>query len=105
MRRRIGKYARWLASTAVICGFVAGLSAGPASAAAAPAWQIYQNSLPTNFVPGTERVFGQGPMYEIFVQNVGGAPAAGTVFKDTLPAGITPATETEADFRYYDLSE
>lgn len=103
MRRRIVKQSRWLASAAVICGLFAGLSASSAAAAPAPAWQIYQNSLPTNFVPGSERIFGQGPMYEVFVQNVGGAAATGTVFTDTLPAGLTPAPETEATYHYYDL--
>lgn len=105
MRRRIAKNARWLASAALICGLFAGISASSAAAAPAPAWQIYQNSLPTNFVPGSERAFSQGPMYEIFVQNMGGAASDSTVFTDTLPPGITPSTEMEAEFVAFNATQ
>ncbi len=62
----------------------------PASADGAPAWQLIQTPLPTNFIPGT--IGGSyGPMYLIVATNVGGAPTSGPItFHDTLPAGIVP---------------
>jgi len=101
MRRRIGKHARWVVSAAVVCGLFAGVSVSSAAAQSAPAWQIYQNSFPTNFIPDSERPANVHPLYEVFVQNVGAAPASGTVFTDTLPAGLTPAGEGHS--HYYDL--
>jgi len=105
MRRRIGKKFRWLAAAAIACVLFAAFSSSAAAAQPAAAWQIHQASLPTNFVPGSQWTYASGgPMYEIFVQNVGGASSSGTVVTDVLPTGITPAVEREAEFTTVDAT-
>jgi hypothetical protein len=58
-----------------------------------PAWKLVVNSLPTNFIPGSdskgEVIFG--PEYLLLATNVAAAPTSGEVkIEDTLPTGITP---------------
>jgi uncharacterized repeat protein (TIGR01451 family) len=66
-------------------------ASSPAAMAATPAWQIMQSALPTRFVPGSQLV----PEYSFYVRNVGGAPAEEFTMTDTLPTGLTPASNRE----------
>jgi hypothetical protein len=76
-----------LASAFVVLAFP-----GVAGADPAPAWQILQEARPTSFVPGSEAEGkSASPGYELFVTNVGGEAATGTVVTDTLPAGVSVA--------------
>jgi len=65
------------------------IASPPASAAPAPAWQITQWTLPTHLVPGSSQI----PRYVAFIRNVGGAGAESFTITDTLPSGVTPASE------------
>ncbi len=66
-----------------------------AFAAQAPGWQILQSPRPTVFVPGSESSPTRFvPEYELFITNVGGEAASGTIVTDVLPAGVTPSTLT-----------
>src|SRR5215475_1987892 len=77
-----------------LCGCL--VSAGGASAAAAPAWQVTASSYPTNFAPGTTGTGGQGPGYTLVARNVGGAPISGEFkISDVLPAGVSVSPEKE----------
>jgi uncharacterized repeat protein (TIGR01451 family) len=77
---------------------VGALAPASASAAPAPAWNVLQSSRPTDLVPGTHST-GFNPEYELFVRNVGGEAAPGTVVTDVLPAGLTPVN-AEAQFGF-----
>jgi len=64
-----------------------------AGAAAVPAWNLQQTSMPTTFVPGSVAIASSAfPRYVLTVSNVGGRAAEGEVtIKDELPAGLKPA--------------
>lgn len=74
-------------------------SAVPAAhGALAPAWQVNQYSMPTNFAPGETATAGgvltaTYPIYSVTVTNIGAKAADGSsiTITDTLPAGLTPA--------------
>jgi hypothetical protein len=72
-----------------------------AMAAPGPAWQILQSTFPTELVPGTEvDAITSVPEYELFITNVGGGAASGTVVTDVLPAGITSSSIVAPKFEY-----
>jgi hypothetical protein len=59
----------------------------------APAWRLHLASLPTAFTPGLEN----HPRYLVVAENVGAAATTGSItIKDTLPAGLTPASHQES---------
>jgi uncharacterized repeat protein (TIGR01451 family) len=75
----------------VLCATMLLALAPSASAAATPApgWAIMGNNAPTVMMPG-----GEGAV-QVYVENVGGAPATGGTVTDTLPAGLTPTGEPQ----------
>jgi hypothetical protein len=78
-------------------GLLASIGASSASAAAAkPGWKLVAVSQPTNFPPTnlagcSESQISLCDSYTWIIQNVGAAASgAEVVFRDTLPAGLTP---------------
>jgi uncharacterized repeat protein (TIGR01451 family) len=95
MKRRFGAYGRRLTAGLTLLVLLGASQASTAGAAPpSVAWQIDQSTLPTNLVPGSESA-GNGPEYEIFITNVGGAAATGITVTDRLPIGFTTVGSAE----------
>ncbi len=76
----------------------AGAIAAAAGGAAAPAWKLTATPMPANFAPGANSE------YQLAATNVGAASSNGdpTVFKATLPSGLTPiAASVDSDDRSF----
>jgi hypothetical protein len=75
-------------STAAICFSAAVLLPAGAQAAAAPAWSLTVNPIPSNFAPGAT----PEPQYLISATNIGGAPTTSdpVTLNALLPGSLTP---------------